>query len=66
MRYLASEKLEIIRLVEESTLPVADAGKDRHPARHLLSLVRSVPHRWAGSPGRPTAQAGSRLEPHSR
>jgi transposase len=44
----------------------ADTGKDRHSARHLLSLVRSVPHRWAASPGRPTAQAGSRLEPHSR
>ena len=66
MRYPASEKLEIIRLVEESRLAgAADAGKDRHSARHLLPLVRSVPGRWAGSPGRPTSQAGSRLEPHS-
>ena len=31
MRYPASEKLEIIRLVEQSHLPVADAGETRHP-----------------------------------
>jgi hypothetical protein len=33
MRYPAAEKLEIIRLVEQSALPV------RHSARHLLPLV---------------------------
>jgi len=53
MRYPASEKFEIIQLVEESALPVRrDAGKDRHSACHLLPLVRSVPGRRAGSPGR--------------
>ncbi len=52
MRYAASEKLEIIRLVEASA---TDAGKDWHSARHLLPLVRSVPSWWAGSPGRPTS-----------
>src|SRR5262245_33634007 len=29
-------------------------------------LVRSLPGWWAGSPGRPTSQTRSRLEPHSR
>ena len=44
MRYPASEKLEIIRLVEQSHLPVrAHAGEARHPAGDLLSLVRSLP-----------------------
>ena len=40
MRYPASEKLEIIRLVEQSHLPARrtlDAA--RHPAGDLLSLV---------------------------
>ena len=65
MRYPASEKLEIIRLVEQSHLPVqAHAGEARHPQGDLLSLVRPVPERWAGSPRRPLAPAGSGLEPH--
>jgi hypothetical protein len=54
MRFPASEKLEIIRLVEESALPVRRTLKGWHSARHLLPLVRSVPGRWAGSPGRPS------------
>jgi putative transposase len=62
MRYPASEKLEIIRLVEESTLPM----------RRTLEKI-GIPHatfyrwydlyQWSGSSGRPTAQAGSCLEP---
>jgi hypothetical protein len=40
MRYPAAEKLEIIRLVEQSALPVRRTlEKDRHSARHLLPLV---------------------------
>ena len=40
MRYPASEKLEIIRLVEQSHLPAtADAGQARHPAGNVLPLV---------------------------
>jgi len=66
MRYPASEKLEIIRLVEESALSVRwTPEKIEHSARHLLPPVRSVPGP-VGSPGRPTSQTRSRLEPHSR
>ena len=43
MRYPASEKLEIIRLVGVRLAGAADAGKGWHSARHLLPLVRSVP-----------------------
>ena len=40
MRYPASEKLEIIQLVEQSHLPVrADAGEARHSPADLLPLV---------------------------
>ena len=40
MRYPASEKLEIIRLVEQSAPPgPADAGEARHPPADLLPLV---------------------------
>ena len=43
MRYPASEKAEIIRLVEQSHLPVApNAGEARHPEGHVLPLVRSL------------------------
>ena len=38
MRYPASEKLEIIRLVEQSHLK-DDAGKARRLTRQFLSLV---------------------------
>jgi hypothetical protein len=65
MRYPASEKLEIIRLVEESALPVRRTLEKVGIPRHLLPLVRSVPGRWAGSPGRPTSQTrcGSSARP---
>ena len=40
MRYPASEKLEIIRLVEQSHLPARRTLRDaRHPAVDVLSLV---------------------------
>jgi putative transposase len=60
-----SEKLEIIRLVEESALPVRRTLEKVGIPRHLLPLVRSVPGRWAGSPGRPTSQTrcGSSARP---
>ena len=51
MRYPAAEKLEIIRLVEQSHLPVrAHAGEARHSPGDLLPLVRPVPERRAGGP----------------
>ena len=46
MRYPASEKLEIIRLVEEFALPVRRTLEKVGIPRHLLPLVRSVPGRW--------------------
>ena len=53
MRYPASEKLEIIRLVEQSHLPVrrtlAEAG---YPACKVLPLVRSPADRRPRSTGR--------------
>ncbi|WP_276511292.1 hypothetical protein [Tardiphaga robiniae] len=40
MRYPASEKAEIIELVERSHLPAKRTlDKARYPARHVLSLV---------------------------
>ena len=45
MRYPASEKFEIIRLVEESALPVRRTLEKVGIPRHLLPLVRSVPGR---------------------
>ena len=67
MRYPASEKLEIIRLVEQSHLPV-------RRTLEKLGIPRATFYRWydrlserrAGGPGRPLAPAGSRLEPHPR
>ena len=48
MRLPASEKLEIIRLVEQShTAGLTNAGDARHQAIDVLSLVRSVPIRRA-------------------
>jgi hypothetical protein len=44
MRYPASEKVEIIKLVEGSPLPAkATLAKLGHPASHLLPLVRPIP-----------------------
>ena len=43
MRYPASEKLEIIRTVETSHLPVRRTlAQDRHPQVDLLRLARSL------------------------
>ena len=40
MRYPASEKAEIIQLVEQSHLPAKRTlGQARHPPRHVLPLV---------------------------
>jgi hypothetical protein len=64
MRLPSSEKLEIIRLVEQSHLP----------ARRTLEvgIQRSTFYRWydrfrlrAGSPRRQAIEAGPGLEPHS-
>jgi hypothetical protein len=60
MRYPASEKLEIIRLVEQSSLPV------RRTLSKLLPLVRPIQCRRAGGADRSLAAAGPRLEPHPR
>ncbi len=65
MRYPASEKLEIIRLVEQShAAGQAHAGEARHPQGDLLPLVRPVPDRRTGSSRRSLAPARSGLEPH--
>jgi hypothetical protein len=49
MRYPATEKLEIIRLIEQSPLPArADPGNAWHSASDLLPMVRSVQSRRAG------------------
>ena len=67
MRYPASEKLEIIRLVEQSHLPV----------RRTLEKLGILPgsfYRWVDplsnrrrrSTGRQAVKAIARLEPHSR
>ena len=66
MRYPASEKLEIIRLVSNPPAGPPHAGEIGIPQRHILPLVRSVSERRAGSAGGSLASAGSRLEPHSR
>jgi hypothetical protein len=43
MRYPASEKLEIIRLVERSHLTgPADVGQAGHPEHHVLPVVRRM------------------------
>ena len=47
MRYPASEKLEIIRLVEQSHLGVGSTLEQAgHSEDHLLSLVRSLSGLW--------------------
>ena len=61
MRYPACEKLEIIRLVEQSHLPVRRtlAKLGILPATgDLLPMVRPLSNRRTGSPGRPIAKAG--------
>ena len=67
MRYPASEKLEIIRLVEQSHLPVRRvAGADRNPEIHVLSMVRSLSDGRARGAGRSQPSARSGVEPHPR
>ena len=66
MRYAASEKLEIIQLIEQSSLPAKRTlEKLGIPEGDLLPVVRSLSDRRARSLERPLATAGSRLEPHS-
>ena len=58
MRYSASEKLEIIRLVEQSHLPVRRTlGQIGDPEIDVLSLVRSVSDRRARGAGRSQSSA---------
>ena len=53
MRYPASEKLEIIRLVEQSHLPVRRTlTQIGNPEIHVLSMVRSISDWWATGTGR--------------
>jgi hypothetical protein len=52
MRYPASEKLEIIRLVEQSHLPVRRTLEKLDSAREILPLVRSPADRRTRSTGR--------------
>jgi transposase InsO family protein len=50
MRYPAAEKLEIVRLVEQSPLPVRHTlGETRYSPGDLLSLVRSIQQQGTGS-----------------
>ena len=59
MRYSASEKLEIIRLVEQSHLPVRRTlAQIGIPSIHVLSMVRrSVSNRRARGAGRSQSSA---------
>ena len=66
MRFPASEKLEIIRLVEQSHLPARRTLEMLGIAVDLLSLVRSLSERRTRSARRQAVEARSRLEPHSR
>ena len=51
------------RAIASASAP--DAGEARRLSRHFLQMVRPLPDRRAGGPGRPIAQAGPRLEPNS-
>jgi hypothetical protein len=63
MRYSASEKFEIIELVEQSSLSIrSHTGADRDPKVDVLRLVRPLPGgRDRGSGGR-QAQTATDLE----
>ena len=65
MRLPGSEKLEIIRLVEQSHLPARRTLEmlGIRPV-DLLSLVRSLSSRRARGARRQAVEARSRLEPH--
>jgi len=63
MRYPAAEKLEIIRLVEQSVaLGAAHAAPARYPAFHFLPLVRALFGARRRGPGRWPVGAAPRLE----
>ena len=66
MRYPASEKLEIIRLVEQSSLPVRRTLTNSAFLEQPFTLVRPIQCRRAGGADRSLAAAGPRLEPHPR
>ena len=67
MRYPAAEKLEIIRLVEQSHLPVRRVLEQIGiPDIHVLSMVRSLSDRRARGAGRSQPSARSGVEPHPR
>ena len=65
MRYPAAEKLEIIRLVEQSRLPVRRTLDKLGilPAR-FLPMVRPLPERRVRGAERQTTQAEAGLEPY--
>ena len=66
MRYPGAEKLEIIRLVEQSPLPAtSDPEQTRYSPSDVLSLVRPVQQGRAGRLKRSAAPSGSAVEPHS-
>ena len=67
MRYPAAEKLEIIRLVEQSHLPARRTLRQLGiPPATFYRWVRPLPAWWPRSPGRSPVAARSRLEPHRR
>lgn len=66
MRYPATEKAEIIRLVEGSHLPARRTLDKLGIPRHVLSLVRSLSHRRDRGAGRSSLTARPCLEPDPR
>jgi hypothetical protein len=67
MRYSASEKLEIIELVEQSTLSVRpNPGIDWDSKIDVLRLVRPIPGRWDRGSGGRQAQTAAGLEQDPR
>ena len=67
MRVSSSDKTEIIRLVEQSHLPVRRTlEKLGVPRSSFRSMVRPLPAWRPGGLGRSPISAGSGLEPHPR
>ena len=65
MRYPAAEKVEIIRLVEQSHLPVRRTlEKLGIPRATCLTLVRALSDRGSRGAGGPSLPAQPRVEPH--
>ena len=50
MRYSASEKFEIIELVERSSLSIPRTGSNRDPEIDVLRLVQLAPEYKRGEP----------------